>query len=65
MAQMVREAQERGELADDIDPEAFARAMLALFQGFILQQAWEPDADVAAYLETCEAMVDALLPARA
>jgi len=65
MAEMVREAQERGELADGIDPEAFARAMLALFQGFILQQAWEPDADVAAYLETCEAMVDALLPARA
>ena len=65
MAQMVREAQEAGELADDIDPDSFARAMLALFQGFILQQAWEPDADVAAYLETAEAMVDALLPARA
>jgi AcrR family transcriptional regulator len=65
MAEMAREAQERGELSEDIDAEAFARAMLALFQGFILQQAWEPDADVASYLETCEAMVDALLPARA
>jgi AcrR family transcriptional regulator len=58
---IVREAQENGELDAGLDPDAVARVMLAMFQGFILQQAWEPDIDVAAYLETAEAFVDALL----
>ena len=60
VARLVREAQESGELADDLDPDAVGRVMLALFQGFILQQAWEPGADVTAFLETAELMVDAL-----
>jgi AcrR family transcriptional regulator len=63
IAELVREAQERGELRSDLDPDAFARAIQALFLGFVLQQAWEPRADVAAYLETVETMVDALLNA--
>jgi AcrR family transcriptional regulator len=64
VAKLVREAQERGELAPQLDPEGVARVMTALFQGFVLQQAWDERADVATYLETVEAMVDALLPAR-
>jgi AcrR family transcriptional regulator len=63
MAQLVREAQERGELAQELDPDSVARVMLALFQGFILQQAWEPRADVAGYLEAVEAWLEALLTA--
>jgi AcrR family transcriptional regulator len=61
IAKLVREAQERGELAPGLDPDAVSRVMTALFQGFVLQQAWDASADVAAYLETVEAMVDALL----
>jgi AcrR family transcriptional regulator len=61
MTLLIREAQERGELALDLDPDSVARAMLALFQGFILQQAWDERVDVAAYLETVEAFVDALV----
>ena len=60
---LVREAQGRGELAESLDPVGVARVMTALFQGFVLQQAWDERADVATYLETAEAMVDALLPA--
>jgi len=63
-AQLVREAQERGEFAPGLDPDSVARVMLAMFQGFILQQAWDERADVAAYLETAEAFVDALLTER-
>jgi hypothetical protein len=37
--------------------------MIALFQGFVLQQAWNERVDVAAYLETAEAVLDALLTA--
>jgi AcrR family transcriptional regulator len=60
MAELVREAQERGELSPGLDPDSVARVMLAMFQGFILQQAWDERVDVAAYLETVEAFVDAL-----
>jgi AcrR family transcriptional regulator len=64
MAELVREAQERGELAAELDPDSVARIMTALFQGFILQQAWDETVDVATYLETVEAFVDALLTER-
>jgi AcrR family transcriptional regulator len=62
--QLVREAQEKGELDQTLDPDALARVMLAMFQGFILQQAWDEHVDVASYLETAEAFVDALLSER-
>jgi AcrR family transcriptional regulator len=63
IAQLVREAQQRGELAGELDPDSVARVMIALFQGFVLQQAWNERVDVAAYLETAEAVLDALLTA--
>jgi AcrR family transcriptional regulator len=64
IGELVREAQQRGEMASDLDPDSVGRMMTALFQGFILQQAWDEHADVAAYLETVEAFVDALLTER-
>ena len=64
IAHLVREAQERDELDRGLDPDAVARVMLALFQGFVLQQAWDERVDVASYLETVETIVDALLTER-
>jgi AcrR family transcriptional regulator len=64
MAQLVREAQERDELDPGLDPDAVARVMTAMFQGFILQQVWDEQVDVASYLEAAEAFLDALLTAR-
>ena len=61
--QLVREAQGRGELDESLDPDALARVMLAMFQGFILQQAWDEHVDVASFLEAAEAFVDALMTA--
>jgi AcrR family transcriptional regulator len=64
LPQLVREAQEKGELDDSLDPDALARVMLAMFQGFILQQAWDERVDVASFLEAAEAFVDALMTVR-
>jgi AcrR family transcriptional regulator len=61
IAELVREAQERDELPRRLDPDSVARVVVALFQGFVLQQAWDERVDVAAYLETVEAVFDALL----
>jgi hypothetical protein len=60
MTLLIREAQDRGELPSALDAASLARAMLALFQGFILQQAWDERVDVTAYLETVDSLVDAL-----
>jgi AcrR family transcriptional regulator len=57
LARLVRAAQRRGELPAQLDPDAVARVMIALFQGFVLQQAWDPGTRVAPYL----AVIDALL----
>ena len=61
IAELVREAQGRGEVPSELDPDSVARVVIALFQGFVLQQAWYERVDVAAYLETVETMFDALL----
>jgi AcrR family transcriptional regulator len=63
LAGLVRRARRRGELPAGIDPDAAARAMIALFQGFLLQLAWDPRVQVAPYLAAIEAALGAV-PAR-
>ena len=60
-AGFVREAQDRGELRRDLDPDAVARLVLSLFFGFVLQQAWDRRAELEPYLDAIEAGLDGLL----
>jgi AcrR family transcriptional regulator len=57
LAELIVEAQRRGELPPHLAPDALARAMIALFQGFVLQQAWDDRADVASYMEVIETLL--------
>lgn len=50
-----------GRFPAHIDPESFARTVMALIQGFVLQQAWDPGIDVDRFRATVLAMIDALL----
>ncbi len=59
LREVIREAQARGELARDLEPEAAARTIAALFHGIILQRAWDPRLDVAAHLAMIERVIDA------
>ena len=43
-----------------VDAEATARLVASLFQGLVLQQAWDPKLDVAAYARAAESLIDAL-----
>lgn len=52
-----------GQLPPLADAESFVRAILALIQGFLLQQAWNPDVDIVAFKRTVVAMVDGMLAA--
>jgi AcrR family transcriptional regulator len=50
--------QARGRLPAGVNPAALTRAMLALFQGFLLQQAWEPEVSVDDYLQGVLFLID-------
>ena len=56
----LRSARQAGQLPDSLDPDAFSRVLLALLQGFILQQAWEPEIDTEAFLETAMGLISSV-----
>jgi AcrR family transcriptional regulator len=59
-AALARAAQERGELARQLDPEHVARLIFAAFHGLLIQLSVMGDAvDVDAYVETVAALLDA------
>jgi hypothetical protein len=60
---LVLQRTSRGELPAGIDAEAVARAFIALFHGFILQQAWDERVNVEAYVATLEILVSSLAEA--
>jgi AcrR family transcriptional regulator len=61
LAEMIRSAQRRGDLPTNLDPDALARIMIALFHGFVLQQAWDEQLSVEPYIATVQAVFQALL----
>ena len=60
LARLITECQERDELPPEIDPDGFARVMIAIFQGFVLQQAWDPETDSKQYLAAVDVILVAL-----
>ncbi len=60
LTRIITECQEREELPAEIRPDGLARIMIAIFQGFLLQQAWDPETDVEAYLATVEVLLSSL-----
>jgi len=49
LADIVRQAQQRGDLSDSFDPEALARVLDGLYEGLIWQKMVEPELDTAPY----------------
>ncbi|WP_327144644.1 TetR/AcrR family transcriptional regulator [Nocardia sp. NBC_01327] len=58
----VRAAQAAGTVPDQVDADAFTRIILAIIQGFILQQSWEPELDIESFRRALTLVVDALTP---
>jgi TetR/AcrR family transcriptional regulator, repressor for uid operon len=56
----LRRAQRAGQLPENLDTDALSRVLLALLQGFILQQAWEPELDTEGYLITATHLINSL-----
>ena len=50
-----------GRLPAGIDPEGAARVCASIFEGLVLQQAWNPQLDVDAYIGAVFALIDGLV----
>jgi AcrR family transcriptional regulator len=61
IAAWIRRGQMAGRLSRDLDPNALARVAAAIFQGLVLQQAWDPRVDVEAFGRAAEALLSALI----
>ncbi len=60
LADLFRRGQLEGIVPGEIDAEGGARVCAAIFQGLVLQQAWYPELDVDAYVDTVLVLVDRL-----
>src|SRR3972149_7372153 len=56
-AEMLRNAQARGDINPGLDAEAVARLMISFYHGLILQKAVDPSVDVASYVAAMKAMM--------
>lgn len=59
LTKVIATAQEEGDLEPHVDPEALGRVMIALFQGFILQQAWD-DVRTEPFLAVIDRLLDGI-----
>ena len=56
LAQLMRQAKERGEIADGLDPESVAEVLVSTWYGLVLQKSFDPQVDVSQYLAVLKAM---------
>jgi AcrR family transcriptional regulator len=61
---LLRAGQRDGSLARDLDAAATARVAAAVFEGLVLQQAWEPRLDVDRCVRAAVRLLEGLAPAR-
>ncbi len=61
LAALMRRGQRDGTLPQDLDPDGAARVCAAIFQGLVLQQAWDPKLDVDGYIAAVLTLIEALV----
>jgi TetR/AcrR family transcriptional regulator, transcriptional repressor of aconitase len=61
LTELFRRGQRDGRLPQELDPDGAARVCASIFQGLVLQQAWDPKLDVDAYIGAVLALVEALV----
>jgi AcrR family transcriptional regulator len=64
LSHAIAKAQADGKVRGEIDPDAAARVLIAVFHGFILQQAWDERTDVVAFAKAARSMAEAYLSPR-
>src|SRR5262249_61159444 len=54
-------AQQTAQFPSDLAPDAVARVLIALFQGFILQQAWNDRTEIGPFAAAARPALDAVI----
>jgi AcrR family transcriptional regulator len=62
IAGLITQAQRRGLVRRELAPEAIARFLIALYHGFLLQQAWDPEVAMEPFLAVVEAAMTGVIP---
>jgi TetR/AcrR family transcriptional regulator, transcriptional repressor of aconitase len=57
IAGLLRRGQQDGSVPAGIDPDSAARVCAAIFQGLVLQQAWDPRLDIDGYIDAVIALI--------
>ncbi len=57
IAGLLRHGQQAGDVPAEIDPLSAARVCAAIFQGLVLQQAWEPGLEIDGYIDAVIALI--------
>jgi AcrR family transcriptional regulator len=57
IAGVLRRGQGDGSVPPDVDPESAARVCAAIFQGLVLQQAWDPSLDIDGYINAVNILI--------
>jgi TetR/AcrR family transcriptional regulator, transcriptional repressor of aconitase len=57
LAGMIRRAKSRGELPQNLNEDATARLLIGVFQGLVLQNAWDGDVDAAACTDALATLI--------
>jgi AcrR family transcriptional regulator len=58
---LLAHAQKKGRVVTSVDPNALARASIALFHGFVLQKLWDPNVALEPYLAALDALLAGLV----
>lgn len=61
-ADLLRQIRESGGLAAEADPDALARIFIAIYQGLMLQTAWDDTVDHDAFVHAVESLLELLIP---
>jgi TetR/AcrR family transcriptional regulator, repressor for uid operon len=61
IAAMIARAQKDERIVTSVDPDALARASIALFHGFVLQKLWDPTVPLEPYLAAIDALLAGLV----
>jgi AcrR family transcriptional regulator len=62
---LIERAQAQGRLSPDLSADAIARTLIAMFQGFVLQAAWNQPIDIDACVTLIDRMLAGLAPPNA
>jgi AcrR family transcriptional regulator len=61
IAALMARAQKEERLVASVEPDALARASIAMFHGFVLQKLWDPKVPIEPYLAALDALLAGLM----